>query len=62
MCDPTTEKQSCVCLSQIGWVEGVSIGKEIADVIKSHNDHNQAAKHIDRVKTRPAIFLSSNQN
>ena len=53
MCDPTSEEQGCIRLGQIGWVEGVSIGKEIADMVKSHNDHNKTAKHINGEKTRP---------
>ena len=53
MCNPTSEKQGCVGPSQIGWVEGVSIGKETADMVESHNDHNQTPKHINGVKTRP---------
>ena len=52
MCNPTREKQRCVGLSQIGWVEGEGIGKEIADVVKSHYDHHQTPKHINGVKTR----------
>jgi hypothetical protein len=51
MCDPTSKKQGCVCLRQIGWVEGVSVGEEIADVIEGHDDHHQAAKHINGAKT-----------
>ena len=51
MCDPTSEKQGRVCLGQIGWVEGVSIGEKIADMVESHDDHHQAAKHVNGVET-----------
>ena len=54
MCDPTSEEQGRVCLGQIDWVEGVGIGEKIADMVKSHHDHHQAAKHIDGVKTGPS--------
>ena len=40
MCDPTSEKQGRVRLGQIGWIEGVSVGEEIADMVESHDDHH----------------------
>ena len=54
MCDPTSQKQRPVCLGQIGWVEGVGIGEKSADMVKSHDDHHQAAKHIYGVKAGPS--------
>ncbi len=38
MCDPTSEKQGRVRL--VGWIEGVSVGEEIADMVESHDDHH----------------------
>jgi len=48
--NPTRKEKEWGCRLQVGWV-GMSQVKQVSQVIDGHNEHNKAAKQIDRKDT-----------